>query len=86
MQISLPLGGSILSENGCSQRIMDGRDSEKVIDQLLSELEVEYPDPVDQFEDKLAASLGLVRMPNCPQREWREIRVCFINEMTGNDH
>lgn len=36
------------------------------------------PDPVDVFEDLLAARLGLRRHPGLSQDRWRRLRVAFI--------
>lgn len=37
-----------------------------------------HPDPVDVFEDLLAARLGLSRCPRFFQERWRRLRVAFI--------
>lgn len=37
-----------------------------------------HPDPVDVFENFLAARLGLTRHPSFDQAAWRRIRVAFI--------
>lgn len=36
-------------------------------------------DPVDEFEDALAAERGLVRHPTIASDEWRRVRVQFLD-------
>ena len=49
------------------------------IAELVGQLEREFPDPVDLFEDELAAQLGLFRHPTCQQQAWRRHRVAAID-------
>ena len=46
----------------------------------------EEPDPVDNFEDRLARDLGLLRHPNCSLRSWRRIRVSFLDQRDQLNH
>lgn len=48
------------------------------VSQLMAELERVFPDPVDVFEDELAARIGIHRHPNCPRQAWRRHRVAAI--------
>lgn len=54
--------------------------------QLSSEeLERQFADPVDVFEDRLAAKLGLSRTAGAPQEEWRRSRREFIDSFPDDD-
>lgn len=55
---------------------------EDPLDSLLALDTDLHPDPVDVFEDLLAARLGLTRHPGLDQASWRRLRVAFI-EATG---
>ena len=56
-------------------------DPDKLVETWAAELAEEFPDPVDVFEDDLAAQLGLRRHPDLSQDEWRRLRVRFINSL-----
>lgn len=49
------------------------------VDELLRLANEHYPDPIDVFEDDLAAQLGITRHPGLPYKEWRRIRVQAVN-------
>jgi hypothetical protein len=49
------------------------------LEALLARLEALFPDPVDVFEDRLAARLGLLRGPGVSDARWRTLRVSFID-------
>lgn len=55
------------------------------IDELLELWDQVDPDPVDVFEDELAAKLGLRRGPGTTKDEWRRHRVLFIDAETEDD-
>ena len=52
---------------------------ETTVEELLQAWGIEFPDPVDVFEDELAARLGLVRHPSCSLEDWRTQRVRLID-------
>jgi hypothetical protein len=62
-----------------------GDDHEQAIEELLQLWDAVDPDPVDVFEDRLAAELGLFRAPGCSRQEWRRIRVQYINTATEGE-
>lgn len=64
--------------------IVDGNRDE-LIDQWSAELDVLFPDPVDLFENGLAAELGLFRHPDMPLNEWRRVRVRFIESFPDEE-
>ena len=49
---------------------------------MAAELAEAYPDPVDLFEDALAAELGLRWHPGLALKDWRLLRVQYIEERT----
>ena len=58
---------------------------ENDVDALLELWDAVDPDPVDLFEDALAARLGLRRGPGSTKEQWRRDRVRFIDAATGDD-
>ncbi len=52
------------------------------VEEMAAELAGAYPEPVDVFEDGLAAELGLRRYPGLPLEDWRQLRVQYIEERT----
>jgi len=60
-------------------------DHEEAIEELMRLWDAVDPDPVDVFEDRLAAELGLFRGPGCSLQEWQRIRVQFINVATEGE-
>lgn len=51
---------------------------EKIVDEMLDALALVDPDPVDVFEDRLAALLGVYRHPTLEPGSWRSVRVAAI--------
>lgn len=49
------------------------------VEWLAEALDSVFPDPVDEFEDSLAAQYGLFRHSHCPQVEWRRLRVRLLD-------
>jgi len=56
----------------------------RVVDELFAELAALYPDPVDEFEDALAARLGVHRHPGWDLEQWRRERVRAIDAREGD--
>ncbi len=56
---------------------------EVAVEEIHAALMREFPDPVDVFEDDLAAKLGLTRDPGMALAEWRRQRVRVIDEAGG---
>ena len=46
---------------------------------LFREWLATWPDPVDEFEDELAAQLGFIRFPTLKYSAWRGLRVRWID-------
>lgn len=55
------------------------------LDDFVEEVRRAYPDPVDVFEDRLAAKLGLERGPGLSEAAWRQQRVAFIDSFADDD-
>jgi len=52
------------------------KDDVEDLDALFKAL---FPDPVDIFENRRAAELGLHRHPSLGEEDWRRLRVAAIN-------
>ncbi len=50
------------------------------VDKLIALADEQFPEPVDELEDELAAQLGFHRGPGCSVEEWRKMRVRLIEE------
>lgn len=62
-----------------------GMSDDQFVEWALNELDKMHPCPVDEFEDKLAAELGLRRHPSMSREEWRRLRVEFIESFDRSD-
>jgi hypothetical protein len=69
-----------LVEPTAARRDVDPR----VVEELCAELAELYPDPVDEFEDSLAETMGLRRHPECDLKEWRRVRVQAIEALEAD--
>ncbi len=54
------------------------RGTDEDVDQLLTLLDWEFPEPSDPFEDRLAERLGARRHPTLSYNEWRAVRSKLI--------
>ncbi|MCP3976844.1 MAG: hypothetical protein GY720_20350 [bacterium] len=57
-------------------------DFEAAVEEMHAALVRRFPDPVDSFEDDLAKKLGLERDPEMSIKDWRRVRVRFIDAAT----
>ena len=61
---------------------LSAADKVRFIEEVLV---AQFPDEADEFEDRLAAKLGLVRHPGLSQEEWRRVRVEYLRSTTATE-
>ena len=60
-------------------------DFDSDLDELITQADERFPEPVDALEDGLAARLGFHRGPGCSLEMWRRLRVRLIEKARAGD-